>query len=380
MNQNLQKLRTELHTLFPERKLVIDGALCSVLASEHVLLLGPPGTAKSALVRALAQAFSGTYFERLLTKFSTPEELFGPISLQALEQDRFSRVTTGKLPEAQFAFVDEVFKGNSAILNSLLTLVNERLFHNDGAAMKVPLVSLFGASNELPESRELEALFDRFLLRFEVNYLLRPGNLRAVLVAPEPVTTVSMSMQDLHSSQVEVDAVKITDDTVEALIAIREGLKTEGIVASDRRWKKSLVLVQASAYLAGQSETSPEDLGLLVDSLWREPKDRPKVARTVGKLADPIGCQAAEILDAARETAGKVQALKASDRKIYLSTAGQALEEFRAQQAKLTELAKSAGKRAKDSINDAVAEVNGLHAELARSVSTGLGLGMRALR
>src|SRR3954468_4394433 len=142
MNQSLNQLRTELNARFPERREIIDGALCAVLAKEHVLLLGPPGTAKSALVRAIAQAFDGTYFERLLTKFSTPEELFGPISLKALEQDRFARVTVGKMPEADFAFVDEVFKANSAILNALLSVVNERIFHNDGAPMQCPLVSL----------------------------------------------------------------------------------------------------------------------------------------------------------------------------------------------------------------------------------------------
>src|SRR6476620_7309453 len=167
----IQALRNSLVSRFPERETVIDGTLCAVLASEHVLLLGPPGTAKSALARAIAQAFSGEYFERLLTKFSTPEELFGPISLKALERDEFSRVISGKLPEAEFAFVDEIFKANSAILNSLLTLVNERVFHDDGVPVRVPLVTMFGASNELPEGKELEALFDRFILRFEVNYL-----------------------------------------------------------------------------------------------------------------------------------------------------------------------------------------------------------------
>src|ERR671939_812042 len=125
-NAQLQQLRTDLMARFPERRDVIDGALAAVLAGEHVLLLGPPGTAKSALVRAIAQAFGGVYFERLLTKFSTPEELFGAISLKALEQDRFARVVTGKLPEAEFAFVDEVWKSSSAILNSLLGIINER--------------------------------------------------------------------------------------------------------------------------------------------------------------------------------------------------------------------------------------------------------------
>src|SRR5205085_7549867 len=158
---SIQQLRADLATRFAERKNVIDGAVCAVLAQEHVLLLGPPGTAKSALARAIAQAFSGVYFERLLTKFSTPEELFGAVSLMALVQDRFARVVTGKLPEAEFAFVDEIFKANSAILNSLLTLVNERVFHNDGSPMRCPLVTMFGASNELPEGKELEALFDR---------------------------------------------------------------------------------------------------------------------------------------------------------------------------------------------------------------------------
>jgi len=113
------------------------------------------------------------------------QELFGPISLQGLAQDRFVRLTAGKLPEAEFAFVDEIFKSNSAVLNALLSIINERVFHNDGAPVRCPLVSLFAASNELPEGKELEALFDRFLLRFDVGYLLVAANLRGVLVGPE---------------------------------------------------------------------------------------------------------------------------------------------------------------------------------------------------
>ena len=370
----LHQLRTDLAARFPERKDVIEGALAAVLAGEHVLLLGPPGTAKSALARAIAQAFGGTYFERLLTKFSTPEELFGAISLKALEQDRFARVVTGKLPEAEFAFVDEVFKANSAILNSLLSLVNERVFHNDGQPAPCPLVTMFGASNELPEGKELEALFDRFLLRFEVSYLLRPGNLKLVLAAPDPVAAPLMVMKDLRAAQAEAAKVAITDETIDALIQIRDACKAEGIIASDRRWKKSLKLAQAMAFMAGEKKTSPEDLSILVDSLWREPKDRPKVARLVGKLADPVGAQAAEILDAARETAAKVAALVAGDRRAYIAQAAQALEQFQAQQKKLAQLAKGAGRRASVVIQDAETEILGLHSELARNVSAGLGL------
>jgi MoxR-like ATPase len=369
-----QQLRSDLTARFPERKDVIEGALAAVLAGEHVLLLGPPGTAKSALARAIAQAFGGVYFERLLTKFSTPEELFGAISLKALEQDRFARVVTGKLPEAEFAFVDEVFKANSAILNSLLSLVNERIFHNDGQPVRCPLVTMFGASNELPEGKELEALFDRFLVRFEVGYLLRSGNLKLVLAAPDPVAATVMTMKELRTAQVEAANVTVSDETVDALIQIRDACKAEGIVASDRRWKKSLKLAQAGAYMVGEKKTSPEDLSILVDSLWREPKDRPKVARLVGKLADPVGAQAAEILDAARETAAKVAALVAGDRKAYIAQAAQALEQFQAQQKKLSHLAKGAGRRASVVIKDSTDEIIALHTELARNVSAGLGL------
>jgi MoxR-like ATPase len=370
----IRHLRADLSVRFPERREVIDGALAAVLAREHVLLLGPPGTAKSALARAIAQAFGGSYFERLLTKFSTPEELFGAISLKALEQDRFARVTSGKLPEAEFAFVDEIFKANSAILNSLLTLVNERVFHNDGQPVACPLVSMFGASNELPEGKDLEALFDRFLLRFEVGYLLRPANLKLVLTSPEPAAAPVMQMADLRKAQGETSRVAVTDETIDALIQIREACKAEGLVASDRRWKKSLKLAQATAFMAGEKRTSPEDLSILTDSLWREPKDRPKVARIVGKTADPVSAQAVEILDAARETAAKVAAINAGDRKAYIAQAAQALEQFQAQQKKLGQLAKGAGRRASAVIQDATDEIVALHTDLARTVSQGLGL------
>jgi MoxR-like ATPase len=302
------------------------------------------------------------------------------VSLKALEQDRFIRVTTGKLPEAEFAFVDEVFKSSSAVLNSLLALINERVYHNDAVPVRCPLVTMFGASNELPEGKELEALFDRFLLRFDVQYILAASNIRAVLAAGEPTIATTMTMNDLRRAQTEVAAVRVTDETVDALIAIRDACRAEGIVGSDRRWKKSLGIVRASAWLAGEKKTSPEDLAILVDSLWREPKDRPKVARIVGQLADPASMQSLEIVDAAREIAAKVASMKSGDRKAYVGQAAQAIENFDQQQAKLAELAKSAGRRAQATIRDAVAEIKGLHAELARAVSAGLGIGLRSVR
>ena len=304
MQKLFAALRAELMLLFPERANVIDGSLAAILAGEHVLLIGPPGTAKTAIVNSLARAFGGTTFTRLMTRFTTPDEIFGPVSLKALEQDRFERVTTGMLPEANFVLLDEVYKSSSAILNTLLGVMADRTFSNGGTPQPTGIVTMFGASNEMPEGKELEALHDRWALRYCVDYLLRPQNMKAVLAAPEPKLSTILDMKTLAVAQSEVAKVKISDPTIDALLAIRDALKADGIVASDRRFKRSLRVVQASAWLAGEKSTSPQDLLILTDALWREPKERSKVAKLVGQLADPVATQALEdlILQLARRS------------------------------------------------------------------------------
>ena len=232
------------------------------------------------------------------------------------------------------------------------------VFHNDGAPVPCPLVTLFGAGNELPDGKELEALFDRFAVRFHVPYLLRETNMKAMLRAPDPVPSVTLDMPALEQAQWATAKVKVTDATVDALMAIRDACRVEGIVASDRRWKRSLKLAQASAYLAGEKQTGPEDLVILTDSLWREPKDRPKVARIVGKLSDPVAAQATEILDAARETAQKVVELQGGDSKAYISQAAQAIDAVLAAAATAGGPGEVRWERAKAAIAEANAEIH----------------------
>src|SRR5206468_3883557 len=175
----VQRLRGEevepLKARFVGRDEVVDLIALAVVAGEHLFLYGPPGTAKSALIRQFAAAVHGQYFEYLLTRFSEPNEIFGPIDLAKLRDGTVATVTTGMLPEAEFAFLDELFNANSAILNNLLTVLNERVYRRGAETHRLPLISVFAASNHLPEDEALQALFDRFLLRCRVETLPRPA-------------------------------------------------------------------------------------------------------------------------------------------------------------------------------------------------------------
>lgn len=169
----LQALEADLRSALLERDEAIRAALVAVLSRQHVVLLGPPGTGKSMLVNELASRIGGglSTFTLLLTRFTTPEELFGPISVAGLKEDEYRRLTAGKLPEANLAFLDEIFKANSAVLNALLTLLNERQFDNGPTRLTCPLLTCFGASNEMPQGDDLGALWDRFALRLIVDYI-----------------------------------------------------------------------------------------------------------------------------------------------------------------------------------------------------------------
>jgi MoxR-like ATPase len=303
----LQVLRRELKGLFVERDEFVDGALAALLARQHVLLIGPPGSGKSTIVHALCERIPGaSYFHWLLTKFTTPEELFGPVSLQGLERDRYYRVTDGKLPQAHIAFLDEIFKANSAILNALLSLINERIYHNDATPTPVPLYTLFGASNVTPESRDLDCLFDRFLFRYQVDYIEGADGFRSMLEAPEDAAgPAALSLADLEQAQADTARVVVGDEAIGWLTEIRSRIRSRGLVVSDRRFRASLTGLRAHAYLEGRSRLEARDLNLLGHMLWSVPEERGPIEEIVTAVVAPKLHAAGEIVRQADDVHAK---------------------------------------------------------------------------
>jgi MoxR-like ATPase len=292
----LREVERALDQRFVDKGELVRLLLVCLLAGEHMLIVGPPGTAKSALVRALARLVDARYFEYLLTRFSEPSELFGPVDIKAFREGTYLRRTDAMLPEAEIVFLDEIFKANSAILNSLLTILNERRFFTGSKTVRVPLCSLFGATNEIPNDEALAAVFDRFLVR-ATSENLESYHFHALVAAGIAGEAASSTGAD-DSAQplVGITDVRTVHQRMDSLLVFPEEflarykglifqIRSEGITISDRRVVKLLKLFAASALLDGRQSVADADFFVL-KHVWNTVDQAPLLQEMVGPVLE----------------------------------------------------------------------------------------------
>ncbi|MBD5328035.1 MAG: AAA domain-containing protein [Bacteroides sp.] len=295
-----------------EKEQIIAMALLCAVAGENMFLLGPPGTAKSMVASRLKKVFrGGKSFDYLMSRFSTPDEIFGPISISRLKnEDRYERLTAGYLPEADVVFLDEIWKAGPSIQNTLLTVINEHIFHNGGQVVRTPLKVLIAASNELPAKDEgLEALWDRFLVRMVSNCIESDAAffkmIKGADVAMSELSEPQFITDEVYSRwQQESKTVDIQESVICAIKALRKSLaeleKEDGhqlrYYISDRRWRKAYRLMQTSAYLNGRNEINLTDYLLLIHSFWNDVECIPNVLNAfTSSISDSILKELAKI-------------------------------------------------------------------------------------
>ena len=298
LKDRIQQLMDALNKGIYEKENEIAMSLLAAVAGESIILLGPPGVAKSMVARRLSKAFAGTTtFEYLMSRFSTPDEIFGPVSISKLkDSDSYERVTDGYLPTADVVFLDEIWKAGPAIQNTLLTVINDKVFRNGNRLVRLPLKLLIAASNELPAQGEgLEALWDRFIVRIESRSICQEENFDRMLLenGTEDISLpkkLQITNREYTQWSKSIDMVSVADNVLAAIHQLRKSLRSvaiEGtderrmVYVSDRRWKNIVRLLRASAFLQDRKTVELEDLLPIYNCLWQEPEERDEIRRIV---------------------------------------------------------------------------------------------------
>ena len=320
MIERFKLLLREMNRGIYEKETEISLSLLAALAGESIILLGPPGVAKSMVARQLKNAFRDAHsFEYLMSRFSTPDEIFGPVSIQKLKtSDTYERAVDGYLPTADVVFLDEIWKAGPAIQNTLLTVINEKIFRNGNREMHLPVKLLVAASNELPAKGEgLEALWDRFVIRIESRPIKMEKNFRAMLlevksslevkseerrvknstdlfedtISDEQIgADVSISPAEYAEWSQAIDKIGVKEEVLDAISRIRKALRAvnvdeaaerRNIYVSDRRWKNIVRLLRTSAFMQDREEVDICDLLPIYHCLWQEPEERDAIRSIV---------------------------------------------------------------------------------------------------
>jgi MoxR-like ATPase len=313
---SLSNVKSEVNAALIEREREVDLMLIGLVSRQNVLFVGVPGTGKSMLAEAIIKAVGLLGFCQLMHKFLPPEEILGPVKLSGLKRDVYERMVGGMLPEAEVAFLDEIWKSSPALLNTLLRLLNEREFMNGTVGMiKCPLEFAIAASNEWPIGdgyETLGALFDRFLIRATINPVSK-GRRRDLLFGVLPEVKTVSSMAEVKKSQKWARDIKWTADAEDGLEDVLDALAGEGIIVGDRRSRAAVSVVSATAALSGKANVEREHLEVLQHVLWAVPDQERKTAEIVCKLANPTGARINEILTAADDVIDAIKDVESPD-------------------------------------------------------------------
>ena len=329
MLERFKQLLGEMNRGIYEKETEISLSLLAALAGESIILLGPPGVAKSMVARQLKTAFRDAQsFEYLMSRFSTPDEIFGPVSIQKLKtSDTYERAVEGYLPTADVVFLDEIWKAGPAIQNTLLTVINEKLFRNGNREMHLPLKLLVAASNELPAKGEgLEALWDRFVIRIESRPIKLEKNFRAMLLevkseeqrvkkqssaAEGKANSNAITAEEYAEWTERIDKIGVKIEVLDAISAIRKSLRAvnvdeaaerRNIYVSDRRWKNIVRLLRTSAFMQDREKVDICDLLPIYHCLWQEPEERDAIRNIVIRaLFSPFADKLVEMKNALAE-------------------------------------------------------------------------------